>query len=367
MRKLLLNLHLYTALVAGLFIVILGVTGSIMTFETELDHVFNRSLFKVQPGPKPLSVVEVLNVLKTAYPHQKIGTLAMPSSPDGSYYASVGGGTTAFVNGYTGQIIGTRSGKTLLSQIHQLHLRLLIPGETGSNIEAVASFFLLWLVGSGLYLWWPLKRTKVKFGASMRRMAFDLHSAVGFYTCLFVFILALTGIVVHFDNSLEARLNTAAHVTPPLRTALSTVLPNVKPISPDQAVAIAQAALPGTKPSLLMLPAGRTGSYRVNSPFPEDLTGNRSWVLIDQYSGNVLFVESSRTAVFGTKAIIQNRAIHTGQIFGYPSKILMSLSSLMLVVMVITGYYMWWKKLRSGQTVKPKVVEAGPVAVTQNV
>ena len=107
MRKLLLTLHLYTALVAGVFIVILGVTGSIMAFEPELDHMFNRSLFDVQPGTNPLPITAVMKTLKTAYPHQAFPILYIPSGPDKSYYVPVHG-IEVFVNGYTGQIIGTR-------------------------------------------------------------------------------------------------------------------------------------------------------------------------------------------------------------------------------------------------------------------
>ena len=44
MRRLIFNLHLYLALVAGVFVVILGLTGSIMAFDTELDHLFHPSL-----------------------------------------------------------------------------------------------------------------------------------------------------------------------------------------------------------------------------------------------------------------------------------------------------------------------------------
>jgi uncharacterized iron-regulated membrane protein len=349
MRKLLLNLHLYTALLAGLVIVILGVTGAVMTFESELDELFNPSLFKVQPGPRPLPVADVLSALRTAYPAQKVAALYLPPDAKHAYHAPMGG-SEVFVDGYTGTIVGTRSLPTPLGQIHQLHLRLLMPGKAGSNIVFVANLFFIWLMISGLYLWWPLKRAKVKWSASLRRVAFDLHSAVGIYTFLFLLVLASTGAFVHFDNALESGLNKAAHVSDPLRAAPSTIVPsgtsNTTPIGPDQALAIAAAALPETKPNILLLPAGPKASYRVNMYFPEDLTGNRSWALIDQYSGKLLFVESSRTAPFGNELVLENRAIHTGQIYGYPTKILMSLSSLMVVVMAITGYYMWWKKLR---------------------
>jgi uncharacterized iron-regulated membrane protein len=40
-----------------------------------------------------------------------------------------------------------------------------------------------------------------------------------------------------------------------------------------------------------------------------------------------------------------NRSIHTGDIWNLPSHIFVSLSSLLLVVMVVTGLVIWWKKL----------------------
>jgi uncharacterized iron-regulated membrane protein len=52
----------------------------------------------------------------------------------------------------------------------------------------------------------------------------------------------------------------------------------------------------------------------------------------------------------GTCFVIANHAIHTGDIFGYPTKILMSFSSLILVIQAMTGYYMLWKRQRRGQS-----------------
>ena len=49
-RRLILNLHLFIALIAGAFMVILGVTGSIMEFEPELDRSLHPQLSYVTPG-----------------------------------------------------------------------------------------------------------------------------------------------------------------------------------------------------------------------------------------------------------------------------------------------------------------------------
>ena len=58
MRKLLLNLHLYTGLIAGIFLVLLSVTGSFMVFEDDVDRALNPKLTWVQPGNKRLSLNE---------------------------------------------------------------------------------------------------------------------------------------------------------------------------------------------------------------------------------------------------------------------------------------------------------------------
>jgi len=78
--------------------------------------------------------------------------------------------------------------------------------------------------------------------------------------------------------------------------------------------------------------------------------GGRSRVVVDQYTGDVLFAESSRTAPAGTRMVIVNRALHTGDIFGIPSKTVVSLASLMAVLQLFTGVVMWWKKKRQDRT-----------------
>jgi len=356
-RKLIFNLHLYTALVAGVFVVILGVTGSIMAFEEELDHMFNPALFRIQPGGQKLPIAQLLGSLRAAFPGQRFSGLHIGSKPDESYYTGVKG-ATVFVNPYTGQVLGVRPQPTTLQNIHQLHLRLLL-GPTGKSVVNIVSFILVWLVLSGIYLWWPLKRARIKFGASLWRVVFDTHHAVGIYSALFLLAAGISGIVIHFDGTIGDWLNEAVHARSPVRMVPSTPIEGVAPITPDEAVQRALAAIPGTSSIAVTGPNGPKGSYDVRLRFPEDLTpGGRSWVVVDQYSGKPLFIENSRTAPAGTWTIIQNRAIHTGDILGYPTKILMSVSCFMLIIQAITGYYMWLKKLR----VRSRAGEAEPVS-----
>jgi uncharacterized iron-regulated membrane protein len=112
-------------------------------------------------------------------------------------------------------------------------------------------------------------------------------------------------------------------------------------------MAIAGAAIPGATPFQLAVPP-RDGVYSVRLRFPEDLTpGGRSRVEIDQYTGEVVFAESSRTAPAGTRGIILNRAIHTGDILGLPGKIVMSLASALTAVMAVSGLLTWRSRIRA--------------------
>ena len=70
-------------------------------------------------------------------------------------------------------------------------------------------------------------------------------------------------------------------------------------------------------------------------------------MIVDQYTGKVLFAEGSRTAPAGARVVIANRALHTGDIFGIPSKTIFSLASLMLVAQAISGIIMWWKRRKT--------------------
>lgn len=347
MRSLIFNLHRYTALVAGIFVLVLGVTGSIMAFEDDLDALFHPTLFTVQPGAHHLPIARILDTLKTRFPGQSFNGLHIGSRRNESYYTSIRGGQV-FVDPYTGAILGTRRTPSVLSRIHQLHLNLLL-GRNGAIVVTTVGVILVWLVLSGIYLWWPVKRARIKLNGTLRRAAFDIHNAVGIYSAIFLLAAGATGVVIHFDGEVSGSLNRRAQTKPPARMLPSTPLGGLAPINPNTAIVAALNALPGTATLFYNGPVGPRGSYYVALHFPEDLTpGGRSWVVVDQYSGQPLSIGNSRSAPTGTWTVNQNRAIHTGDIGGYPTKILMSLSCLMLIVQALTGYYMWLKKMRPG-------------------
>jgi len=148
MRRVIVKLHLVGALVGAIFVVILGLTGSIMAFEDEIDHLTNARLFRVAPAGSPMRLTDLGAKVLATHPGRRIGGYGMGVTPDLSYYVAAGG-SAVYVNQYTGEILGERSGPTWLAEVHQLHLRLLA-GATGKTIVSWAGVLMLLLTISGL-------------------------------------------------------------------------------------------------------------------------------------------------------------------------------------------------------------------------
>lgn len=341
MRKAIVKLHMIGGLAAAIFVLVLGLTGSIMAFEDEIDHLTHPRLFSVTPAGPPMRLTELGAKVLAGHPGKRIAGYGMGVTPDLSAYVALGG-TAVYVNQYTGEILGERSGPTWLAQVHQLHLRLLASAP-GRTIVSWAGVLMLLLTISGLYLWWPVKRVAVKWGAGGRRRWFDLHNAVGVLAFLFLFVLSLTGIVIGFESVTSPMFYRMTNSRPYPFVIPVTPKPGAHLLTPDDAVAVARDAMAGAAP-IAVSAASPKSAYRVAMRFPEDRTpGGRTRVFVDPYTGAVLLAESSRTTAAGTRIINMNRAIHTGDVFGIPTKVLMSLASLAAVAQVISGVAMWWR------------------------
>lgn len=194
------------------------------------------------------------------------------------------------------------------------------------------------MVPSGLVLWWRSKRASIHW----RRVVVQ-----DFLAGLFLWIAAFTGMLIEFPLG-EDTIYALTHSTPPAfpRPPASTPVPGAVPVGVDRAIAVAQKAIPNAAVDLLMLPLNPTGVYRVILRLPEETSGNLYLgVAVDQFSGQPLAVHTLLRDSEGYRWIRLNRSIHAGDIGGLAGHIVVSLSSLLLVAMVVTGVLIWLKKL----------------------
>lgn len=357
-RKILLTIHLYLGLASAIFLVILGLTGSIMAFESDIDHWLHPGLWYVSAGPRPLSEEELVHKVEDRFAPARVSTVHILRQPNLAQLMQTTDHAAVFVNPYDGSILGRRTGpartQKMLGYIHQLHLRLVFDprragffAEVGKKIVSIAGLMLCLIVPIGVLLWWRTKRATLNWNVSWFRLCFDSHNAIGIYAALFLLVAAFTGVLIGFDFG-EAAIYRLTHSSRPSFEAPPPSIPVVgaSRIGIDQAVEAARQAMPDATVADILLPLAPKASFSILMRVPEDTSETvHSRVAVDQYSGKVLKVVNFKTDSLGYRVIRFNRSIHTGDIWGLPSHIAVSVSSLLLVVMVITGIIIWWKKL----------------------
>src|SRR5579871_1386248 len=120
-RRLILNLHLSIALSAGALLVVLGVTGSILSFAPELDRLFHSHLSYVSPRGRVLTLQEIGDAVSRVFAGEPIVTYLPSTSPDISAQVVLPRGIV-YVNQYTGEVLGVRTrGQTFLGLVRALH------------------------------------------------------------------------------------------------------------------------------------------------------------------------------------------------------------------------------------------------------
>jgi len=349
MRRLVRLLHLSVALAATVFLVAIGATGSILAFEPEIRLWQQRDLWHVDPLGPPLTLAELSRRVATVYRDDDISRFDVSDEPDRSWRVAVAG-RRVHVNPYTGEVIGVGStAPDWLVRVAEVHTHL-VNGPyagAGGTIVRWSAAALLVLAVTGPYLWWPSKRFTVAWRASPRRRWLDVHAVTGVVAFPLFLVLGVTGIVSGSENALGRFLHGvigSASTGWPRHTVVP--LPS-GPIGPDNALTIARGAVPGAMPFQVDIP-GPDGTYSIRMRFPEDRTpAGRSWVDVDQYTGAIAFVANSRTAPVVQRALNLNRALHTGDVFGLPSKVAMSLASALTVVMAVSGLVTWWLRRRA--------------------
>jgi uncharacterized iron-regulated membrane protein len=345
--------HRYAGLILGLPILILAVTGCLLVFQESLDRSLNAHLLVVTPQDQRVSLQSLADRVRATYPKDTVLEIRMPRDPGRAGTAFLRRDkafVVAFLDPFTGEIKGARGNVSLpMALINRLHTGR-VAGPLGQTAVGVITAVTLLGVVSGLYLWWPRKILTVKRGTNWRRTNFDLHSVLGIFSSLVLLFTLLTGVMLAWKQPIErflVRWIDGQEVQKPLRPE-STPLEGGRTLTLDEVVAISAEALPGTAFIGINIPPDAKAAYSVMRHFPEDKTGaGRSRVVVDQFSGRVLAVVSSRTQPMGTRLMNFADPTHVGIVLGSPTVILAFLATAALAGQAVTGFLIWWKPRRA--------------------
>ncbi len=361
-RTAFLKLHLWVGLAAALLVTALAISGTMLVFENEIDRALN-PMMKVAPQSGNLPIAAIVDRVRKQF-NRPVINVGMNPRPDLAWQLMVPTGrqvTLVYVNPHTGEITGSRLFRTsLMFYVHQFHTNLLL-GKNGQLWVGYGNACLMFLMVTGVILWWKRKMLTIETSASWRRINFDLHHVSGIYSLVFLFVIVGTGLLMSFPNQMypvvELFTGDTAKEEPEEKPESTPPAQKGTPsLTPDQALAIAQAQLPGAAPTFLSMPMAPKATYNISFKFPEDGTpGGRSHVELDRFSGAVLWTDNSRKVATGPRFANNVRPLHTGDIYGWRSRIFYALASFSVVIQAITGLIIWGlrffkKKARSSET-----------------
>jgi uncharacterized iron-regulated membrane protein len=396
------NIHLYLSLAAGLVIMIACFTGSVLVFEKELQQAFNHDRYFVKPAGKQLAIEQLIQSVQQKFPKAKINSVKIypnpnetievglsitvkeskgkqASSPNNQEIskkqanseqrtstqtvtkqppaAAAGRAThTAFVNPYTAEVIELYNYReTFFYTMFALH-RWLLGGEgsMGKYIVGISTFIFLFILITGLILWWPktkrilAQRLKIKLSGSWKRITHDLHIVLGFYCAIFLFIFAFTGLAWSFQwfNKGIYTITRSEIKTPEPPTS---TYQQASTIDFTTAYSIAKSHIANVEYYTLRAPSDSTGAFTVNVlPKGAHETATNNY-FIDQFSGQIIGEQKFQDRNLGQRVRSTFKPVHTGSIFGLPSKIIAFTTCLLGVTFPITGTIMWINRLKKNR------------------
>lgn len=215
MKKIFRKIHLWLSVPFGLIITLVCFSGAMLVFENEVNEWFRRDLYYVETVKEsPLPMDKLLEKVATTLPDSvSVTGVSISSDPGRAYQVSLSKPCRAslYVDQYTGEVKGKseRSGFFMfMFRMHRWLLDSMNPGNEGifwgKMIVGVSTLLLVFVLISGIVIWWPRTRKALKNSLKItatkgwRRFWYDLHVAGGMYALIFLLAMALTGLTWSF-------------------------------------------------------------------------------------------------------------------------------------------------------------------------
>lgn len=396
MRKIFAKIHLWLSIPLGIFISIICLTGAILVFEQEITQALNPELYRVETtsGNTPLSPSELAEAINRQVPDTlQLTSLQFAQDPEKPVWAGFknAGKKTLSVNPYTGEVNGWSKNYPFFQEVRKLHRWLLdAPARKGEKsvgkvIVGITTLLMVVILISGLVIWIPrttktLKnRLKISCTKGWRRFWYDSHVATGFYTLIFLLVMALTGLTWSFGwyrtaayslfgAAPQAMETSHGHAGKP-QEADSSQHRNrqdgdsktgrqARPDESDKAssnqIRLYQtwdrvlAGLQRTYPAYTSIKLEQGSAQIVTSP--EGSLRKSDTARFQAGNGNITGITTSDQAPVSQKMKGYFYSFHTGSWGGIWTKILYFLAALLGGILPLSGYYLWYKKRQSSSS-----------------
>jgi len=349
------QIHLWVGIVLALYLMVIGVSGSILVLRIELGALSGANPWESRRAPEPrVDITAVVRNLTYHYPGFRIASVIAPGKTEPTYIARLWGRgqMRVGVDAGTGEVLGEiKRGPSWLDTVEKLHVSL-FASRNGRILNGVGAAFLLAMCITGLINWWPGVRNwkralKVDFGRSWRRINFDLHSAAGFWTLAIISFWAVSGIYFAWPREIFALVNRISPIVnskPPVVEV--TARNEVSDPDLDALVKRAYVLDPGTTFAGVEFPFNRRAPITILMRRGNGLSREYEDTLyFDPYTGEHLTTwRYGVNQSFGDWFIWSQVPLHFGVYWGLGVKIIWAVLGLAVPTLAVTGLLMYWNR-----------------------
>ncbi len=355
LRRALFQVHLWAGVPLALYLVVISLSGSVLVFKDELVRWSLPPLSRRSGWPAAVTPSEVMARFHAAEGGATVTNLQLATVVLPAYLltgkSAEGRARRWIADPGTGHIM-TAPGDWL-ETVQDLHNNLLLPPGWGMQVNGVGAAVLLLLAGTGMVLWWPgaklwTRGLRVNLRTSWRRVNFDLHNAIGFWTLLIVTWWAISGVYFGWYRQVTAMV-----------AAVSPLRGMVTPTA--AAGGGAQASVAPSLEAVLHAAQGAAPGGRVWSVSDPLMKGTESYVLLDRGAAgdfshrDIVRVREGDARVLsvwhygerhsaGDWVLWSMHPLHFGTVWGMAVKVVWSLLGVSLAVLTITGLVMYWNR-----------------------
>lgn len=368
-KKSIRQLHLWLGLSSGLIVFIIAITGCLYAFQEEIQNLTQEYRFVEKQDKAFLLPSQLEQIARKELPTKALHAIQYNGTEKAAeaifFQYELNDYYIIYLNPYSGKILQiVNENEGFFRFVLDGHYYLWLPHEIGQTVVASATLIFVFLLISGLILWYPKNKKAAKQrvwfnwkkSLKWKRKNYDLHSITGFYVLLIALIFAVTGLVWGFQwfgYSYYTVLGGEKSLVYEDPISVKTQRTLEKPI--DKVWEIMQKEYPQAKSIEIHPPENDSTCIAANANPEEGTFWKIDYRYFDQYS----LEEKQVNHIFGRypsatvsdKIIRMNYDIHTGAIFGLAGKIFAFLISLLIASLPITGFFIWW-----GRNKKKKVL-----------
>ena len=379
------QLHWFFGAIFGVLLLIIGVSGAVLSYEKEILQAINKDTYFVQnlDNKARLEPSEVLKIYKENNIDTKINSISFSSLENSSIVLNIEKegarkGLNIYLNPYTAELLPDIVGKDFFMFFFFLHRWLTFEGDTqwiGKQLVAISTIVAIFLTIGGVVVYWSrikanfLKSFTFSFKYKKRAFLSTMHGAIGMWVIPFFLLMCFTGLYWSYDWYRSAmfsvmQVEQPKRAAPPTQTSnqgqgeeqrAGTLQNRTQVISYDdikQTVEIFNKNVSRDyKNANLRLTPSKDATYTISYLYANATHFRESNSMeIDQNKSLVIKETKFEDKKLNEQLMASILPLHSGEYFGWFGQLTYFISSALMALFAITGYMLYydrWKKKRA--------------------